>query len=66
MTKQPYQPYPYKSPAGWPNLDLGPRLQHDITRRIRELEARLPLSLTKSDLYELNRLRSLLQLMRTP
>jgi hypothetical protein len=46
-------------------VSLGPRLQHDIARRIRELEARLPLSMTKSDWRELTRLRQLLQLMKT-
>ena len=46
-------------------VSLGPRLQHDINRRIRELEARVAFEMTRADWRELARLRQLSKLMKT-
>jgi hypothetical protein len=54
-----YHPYLHKPPAGRPNLELGPRLRHDLERQVRELSRRL--HPTSRDLRELERLRSLLK-----
>ena len=47
-----------------PTVQLGPRLEADIRRRIRTLEARYPGALTTADKRELSRLRELLRLAR--
>jgi hypothetical protein len=50
--------------TGEPNpwLVLGHRLEMEIRRRIRELEARHPSALTSFDKRELSRLRELLRM----
>lgn len=44
---------------------LGPRLEGEIRRRIRELEARFPGTLTAGDRKELHRLKALLFMAKT-
>jgi hypothetical protein len=45
-----------------PTIQLGPRLEADVKRRLRELEARYPGALTRADRSEISRLRELLRL----
>jgi hypothetical protein len=45
-----------------PHLTLGPRLEGEIRRRVRELEARAKGALTSAERRELNRLLELLRL----
>jgi hypothetical protein len=47
-----------------PHLILGPRLDADIRRRARALEARYPGAMSSSDKRELSRLRELLRLAK--
>jgi hypothetical protein len=47
-----------------PHLTMGPRLEADVRRRVRELEARFPSALTSADRRELSRLRELLRLAK--
>jgi hypothetical protein len=43
-----------------PGIRIGPRLAHDIRRRVRELQARLPGAMSGMDRAELAKLRALL------
>ncbi|TPW00147.1 MAG: hypothetical protein USCAAHI_00416 [Beijerinckiaceae bacterium] len=48
-----------------PTVHLGPRLEADIRRRVRELEGRYPGALTNADRGELQRLCELLRMARS-
>ena len=46
-------------------IEIGPRVEADIRRRIKELEGRWPGARTSTDWHELQRLRQLLRLVET-
>lgn len=58
MTKETY-------PVDDNTVKLGPRVEHDIRRRIREIEGLWPAVRTRQNWHELGRLRQLLRLVET-
>jgi hypothetical protein len=57
--------YPEKQPDDKSTIRIGPRVEHEIKRRVAELKARHPNAMTHADKRELHKLVTFLFLLRT-